>query len=136
MFVIIWGTKSRQECLGTVADWCPACRRPRAFAVTKYFRVGHIYYISLGRGSLVAAVRQCRECGSQYRCADEDYEALVPEKAVQEMSLNELLQQTNSVLKEQLDARRAQIASGQGPSRPQNENEVRDVLPADDGTTG
>ena len=71
--IIIWGTKSRQERLGTVADRCPACRDVQAFTVTNYFQVGHIYYIPLGRGSLVATVRECWECRSQYHCEEEDY---------------------------------------------------------------
>jgi len=132
MFIIIWGTKSRQERLGSVGDWCPACRRPQAFTVTNYFRVGHIYYISLGRGSLVATLRQCWECGAHYRCTEEDYERFLPEETVEQMSLNELLRQTNPPLKKHLDARRAQLSSGQGPNRPQKEEEVWDVLPADD----
>jgi hypothetical protein len=131
MFILIWGEKNRQERLGTVADWCPACRRPQAFAVTKYFRVSHIYYISLGRGSLVATARQCWECGRQYRCEEEDYAAFLPEAEAEQISLNELLQQSNPTLKEQLDTRRAQLASRQDTNRPQNENEVWDVLPGE-----
>jgi hypothetical protein len=103
---IIWGTKGRQEKLGTVADWCPNCQSARAFTVTKHFRVSHVYFIPLGRGTLVATVKQCWECSTQYHCEEETYDDFLPEKEVEEMPMSKLIRQTNTALKEWLDSRR------------------------------
>ncbi len=133
---IIWGTKTRRERLGVVADWCFNCRRVRAFTVSDYFRVPHVYYISLGRGTLTATARECWECGSQYYCAEEDYEDLLPEETAEQMSMNELLYRTNRSLSDRLDTQR----QGQAESRRQTDAgnsgaEVLDALPADDEAT-
>jgi len=86
---IIWGTRTRREVPGTVADWCPACREVQAFTITNYFRVGHIYYIPLGRGSLTATVRECWECGSQYHGEEEDYDEFLPAESAEQMSMSD-----------------------------------------------
>jgi hypothetical protein len=128
--IIIWGTKSRRERLGTVADWCSSCRRVQAFTVTNYFRVGHIYYISLGRGSLAATVRECWECGSQYHCAEEDYDEFLSDESVKQMTMSELVRQTNRYLE-----KRMQLQRRPQPDPGNRSSEVWDALPADDDAT-
>ena|SRR5581483_9247099 len=103
-FFIIWGTKNRKETLGAVADWCPHCQEVQAFSVYQYYRVGHVYYIALGRGTLLATVRQCWKCCSDFGCDDERYDTFVPEKQAIPMSMTELLEETNPELKKRLDA--------------------------------
>jgi hypothetical protein len=133
--IIIWGTKSRRERLGTVADWCPTCQGVQTFTVTKYFRVGHIYYISLGRGSLAATLRECWECGSQYHCEEEDYDEFLPEESVEQMSRSELVRQTNQYLEKRLQRqRRAGTESRARPDPGNHGTEVWDALPADEDT--
>lgn len=104
--IFIWGTKVRTESLGTVADWCQACRRVRAFEVTNYYRVGHIYYISLGSGSLHATVRECWRCFSQFYCNEEDYDRFYDEADAEQMSIGKLLERTNTLLLEELERQR------------------------------
>ncbi len=103
-----------------MADWCPDCRRPQVFTVTNHFRVEHIYYISLGRGTLASTVRQCWQCGAQYECEADDYEEFLPEKVVEKMSFGELLQETNHALMKDLESQR------------QKALDLPDVLPGDD----
>jgi hypothetical protein len=110
-----------------VADWCPTCRGVQAFNVTNYFRVGHIYYISLGRGSLVATVRECSECGAQYRCEEDDYDQFFPEETVEQMSMSKLVRLSNRYLERRLQAQRRTR-----PNPGNSSAEVWDALPADD----
>jgi hypothetical protein len=135
--IIIWGSKTRRERLGTVADWCPACRSIQAISATQYFRVGHVYYISLGRGSLTATLRECWQCGSQYSCEEEDYDELLPEESVEQMSRSELVRQTNPYLEKRLQRQKqAQTEPGTPPDPGNQSSEVLDALPAADVTQG
>lgn len=124
---IIWGTKTRKEKLGTVADFCPACHSVRAFTVTKYFRVSHIYFIPLGRGTRKATLRQCWECGSEYHCEEEDYDEFLSEEAAEEMSMSELIGRSNQYLEKRLQRQMRERADSGKRS-----TEVWDALPADD----
>jgi hypothetical protein len=103
MFFIFWGTKVRKDCLGAVADWCPSCQAVQAFTVTNYFHVGHIYYISLGKGRHVGTVRCCWECGWEGMCEEENYHDFLPIKEAEDLSDEELIRLTNPLLTEQLE---------------------------------
>jgi hypothetical protein len=124
---VVWGTKTRREPWGAVADWCPACRAVRAFSVAKYFRVGHLYFIPLGRGSLRATVRECWECGAQYHCHTADYQQFVADEAAEQMSLAELVLQTNPWMEKRLRAQRQARPGLADPGA-----DAVDVLPAED----
>jgi len=60
---IIWGTKRTARKLGFVADFCPICREPREFKLSRIGAVSHLYYISFGSGKLTGHVIECCVCG-------------------------------------------------------------------------
>lgn len=62
--IIFWGKRTVQKRLGRVADWCDLCREPRAFEVTEYREVSHIYLIALDKGTVSHHEKTCETCGS------------------------------------------------------------------------
>jgi hypothetical protein len=134
--IIIWGTKSRQEGLGVAADWCETCSKVQPFSVTQYFRVSHIYYISLNSGTLVATVRECWQCGSKFHCDPGKYNEFLREDEVPQLPRGEVLRRTNDRLKRYLDSKRQNpTTSDQQSSRPKEILEILDVLPAEEDDT-
>jgi hypothetical protein len=61
--LIVWGTKRVERELGTVADFCPICREPRAFRLVRVGMAGHVYYVSFGQGKLAGHLARCLTCG-------------------------------------------------------------------------
>jgi hypothetical protein len=104
--LVIWGSTTRRVEMGTAADWCPDCRKARAFSVTLYFRVGHIYFVPLGRSRWIASIRECWECGAQFHVDEDDYDDFLSEEEAERRSLAQLLLPTNRKLKRELDSRR------------------------------
>lgn len=110
MFFVIWGTKARQECPGTVADLCPYCCDVRPFDVIDTYRVPHIYYIGIGRGTFVARTRRCRGCSRHLGFDERVYAGPMSVSASRSASMQELLMATNPRLAhriEELDRLRA-----------------------------
>jgi uncharacterized membrane protein (UPF0136 family) len=66
--LIVWGTKRVERKAGAVADWCFVCRELRAFELVQISKVGHLYYIPLGSGTVVDHAIRCRECGARFGC--------------------------------------------------------------------
>jgi hypothetical protein len=100
--IVIWGTKDREENRGLVADFCQSCQKPRAFAIVAHFVVNHIYYISLGKGTLNAMLIRCQSCGAQYRYDEGRYAATLDPAFAGGRPFSELLEKTNPGLSRQL----------------------------------
>jgi len=60
--MIIWGTTIKRRKLGWVADFCPICAKPRAHRIVRVGSAGHLWYISIGSGSLVGHEVICATC--------------------------------------------------------------------------
>lgn len=60
---IVWGSKRTVRKLGYVADFCPVCREPRSFQLSRVGSASHIYYISFGAGKLTGHIIECTDCG-------------------------------------------------------------------------
>jgi hypothetical protein len=103
--IIIWGTKVNQEPRGTVGDKCPACMDVQLFDVIDHYEVSHLYYISLGRGTLIATTRTCRHCGAQYHCDRAAYNEILPIEAANALPIEKVLIRTNSRLADLRTAR-------------------------------
>lgn len=104
---IIWGTKTREEDGGIVADWCDTCRAPSYHKLTHYFKVGHIYYIPLGKGTPAGTNRQCTQCGTTHSCNPSVYSRPLTHEEAIGRSFEEILQTTNPTLAETLHKQRA-----------------------------
>jgi len=87
---IIWGTKVVRKRIGFVADFCPICRSPQAFKLSRVGAAGHIYYVSFGNGKLIGHEIQCLACGTALKTDPGKY-ASHPKK---ECAINELLELT------------------------------------------
>ena len=61
MFVV-WGKRRVANRMGYVADFCPLCRSIERFELSRVGMVGHIYYLSIGKGQLVAHETRCLAC--------------------------------------------------------------------------
>lgn len=61
--IFIWGTKRSTRKIGFAADFCPICRQIRSFKVRAVRMVKHVYYVPLGRGTLVGHQSLCESCG-------------------------------------------------------------------------
>jgi hypothetical protein len=103
MFFVMWGTTVRRESQGVVADLCPYCCELRPFEVMDHYRVGHLYYIPLGRGTFVARTRQCRRCWRQLAFDERTYSGAVQVVHARQMSLEEVLARTNPRLRHRID---------------------------------
>jgi hypothetical protein len=96
--LIIWGTKVRQEPRGVVADKCAVCSEIELFDVTDHYEVSHVYFIPLGSGNRVAATRSCRRCGTIFDCEIDGYDGFLSDKSLANMTVNEVIAQTNAPL--------------------------------------
>ena len=94
--LIVWGKQYTYRKLGYVADFCPVCRKPRAFKVTRVGLVGHIYYVSVGDGEEVGFERKCQKCPVILNADLADY-ASIPNK---QLPMDELLKLTYPDLQE------------------------------------
>lgn len=88
--MIIWGRKTVRRHVGYVADFCPICACARPFAVTRVGSAGHLYFISVGDGTLVGHERACKVCSIALRADPAQYMAM----AKQPLGILELIQQT------------------------------------------
>ena len=64
--LIVWGNKIVRRAGGHALHFCSVCRALRGCRVITVYRVGHVYYIPLGRGERVASELTCPECASIY----------------------------------------------------------------------
>jgi hypothetical protein len=90
MFIIFWGRKIVRRRLGHVADFCPMCRVPKGFDLTRVGSARHIYYVSVGEGALVGFERTCWDCHTALQAAPEAYAAVAKSR----MPLDELIRET------------------------------------------
>lgn len=103
---IVWGKKLVYRKLGHVADFCPICRKPRAFVLRRLGSAGHLYYITVSQGELVGYDRTCVQCGTSFNAEPTQYAAVAPQLA----PLPELARKTfpdlEQAWKERLDLER------------------------------
>ncbi|MCZ7644791.1 MAG: hypothetical protein M5U26_05835 [Planctomycetota bacterium] len=100
--LIIWGSKRKELELGWVADLCLACGRPTAHRLREVRSVSHLYYISLGNGSLAGYEIVCRECGRVGAAETDDYADFGDEP---DEDLGALVERTNPELPRRIVAR-------------------------------
>ena len=106
MFVV-WGTKSRQEEGGVIGDWCDVCHAPNFHRLIHFYKVSHIYYIPLGRGTYVGTNRQCAQCGTTNSCNMNAYPRAMTHQEAYGRSIEEVLAATNPFLLEQIQKQRS-----------------------------
>jgi hypothetical protein len=63
---IVWGKKYVYRNAGHVADFCNICRTPQAFSLQRIGLADHLYYITVGEGTLAGHQRTCGKCRSVY----------------------------------------------------------------------
>ncbi len=126
--MIIWGSYVDKKPKGVVADVCGNCQSVEPFDVTAYVRVGHVYFIPLSRDKAIYG-RKCRRCDAEFfDCTPKKYDRLIDRAGAELLSLEELLEETNTRLNnhlQDLDTQRKQdrlalepdrtAASGWGP---------------------
>jgi hypothetical protein len=74
--LIIHGTKQTEKKLGVVADYCPLCHSLRPFDLLRRGTVGHLYYIPLGKSTLLGHFVHCRTCGGELATSPTRYAAI------------------------------------------------------------
>jgi hypothetical protein len=122
--VIVWGSKNVFPLRGYAAGFCPFCRDLRQLKVQEIRNVSHIYFIPMGKGTLVGYRTLCMECGVPLISDEPPAEHIVPTPA---SDVREAIELTNPSLPEELTERLAmerEIRSGQQPNDP----EVREAL--------
>ena len=87
---IVWGKKLVYHKLGHVADFCPICRKPRAFVLRRIGSAGHLYYVTVSQGELVGYERTCVQCGTAFNAEPTHYATAAPKP----LALPELARQT------------------------------------------
>ncbi len=93
--LLVWGHKVEKKILGRVADHCRGCGTVSGQFLWEVRRIPHIYWISLGSGSIAGHVRICEDCGEHADAFLSDYDDFVDDMT---MPLKELIAQTNSGL--------------------------------------
>ena len=101
--MIIFGTKGRDDARGVVADGCPNCREIRAFTVVDQFEVPHVYWVSMGQGSLRNTYIRCLHCDQTYAFEERKYRTLMSCAEARHSNLSELVQRTHPELMGYLD---------------------------------
>lgn len=102
-FFLVWGTMARAESQGVVADLCPYCCEVRAFEVKDIYRVHHIYYVRLGRGTFVVRTRQCYGCRRQLAFDESKYVGPVANAEAQTLPIGHTLARTNPRLAHRIE---------------------------------
>lgn len=92
---LIWGSKRVTRKLGFVAEVCPRCREVRTVKVKRIGMAGHIFFVSLSRGSLLGFSGECTQCSGEFEIQPTDYPAFEKKKKVE---LNSLVAKTNPKL--------------------------------------
>jgi hypothetical protein len=80
-FFIFWGKKAVRRRMGYVADFCPVCRGPRPFQLSRVAMASHVFYIPLREEMAVAHHRICGECGVQLKANLDAYESIFKRRA-------------------------------------------------------
>ena len=101
---IFWGTKRVQKKLGYVADFCPICRGPQAFRLTRISMAGHVYGVSLSSGKLVGFERLCLNCKTVLDAEHENYTSIAKafplERVTESGQISELIRLSNPQLEQ------------------------------------
>ena len=100
--ILIWGRKARKDKLGWAADYCPFCRKPREMRVFRHRIVGHLYGVSLGRGTITGHTVRCTQCNNEWGTVPDQYDDLADKRI---NDLVELIGQTNPDLLDECEAR-------------------------------
>lgn len=79
---IVYGKKRKVRRLGWVADFCPICRRPQAFEISRIGMASHIYYISFGEGDLAGHIMRCGECDTSLSSEESRYATICEKRPV------------------------------------------------------
>jgi len=90
MFFIVWGRKVVRRSIGHVADFCPMCRAPKGFELTRVGSARHVYYITAGEGALVGFERTCWDCGTALQAEPATYATIAKSR----LPLAELIRAT------------------------------------------
>ena len=69
----VWGRKTVRRRLGFAADFCPICRQPQAFEISRLGAAVHLYHVSVGQGRLLGHQRTCLTCGTTLAADLPDY---------------------------------------------------------------
>jgi len=101
---IIWGTTNRTHHLGQVADHCSVCSGISRFRVSEHYQGKHIYFIPLGWGKVVGNTCECLSCRTRLPVAIDLFATVIPARQAREMTVEELLAQTNPRLIERRQA--------------------------------
>jgi hypothetical protein len=101
--MIIFGTKGRDDARGVVADGCPHCREIRAFTVVDQYEVAHVYWVSMGQGTLRNTYIRCIHCNNSYAFEERKYRTLMSCSEARHSNLPDLVQRTHPELMGYLD---------------------------------
>src|SRR5262245_65843228 len=96
MVWIVWGTKSRDVCIGKVADYCPFCDSNQVFLVTDHYAAKHFQYIRTEDWGMVGSSRLCNHCKNELVCENSAYSGFLDPN--ENVSFELLLHKTNSRL--------------------------------------
>lgn len=99
---IVWGTKTKQERLGYVAEYCVFCHTIRAFELISVSSISHVYYIPTGMEEFLGHIARCTRCASELD-ASQGYRAFGPRN---DQDLDILINETNPGLREAHVARK------------------------------
>lgn len=96
--VLIFGTKGREEPCGVVADMCPSCQKVRAFLVVEHYEAAHVYWVSMGQGTLRGTSIRCLECNCQCHFEAHKYRQVLSHGEASRCDLKELVERTHPQL--------------------------------------
>lgn len=97
--LIIWGTRIRRKRCGRVAAFCERCDDIHPHHVNEVRNVSHLYYVPLGRGTLVGHEGICAGCRTTVGIDAETFAGFVDDP---QAPLETLIAQTNPDLPEEV----------------------------------
>lgn len=102
LMFIVWGTYVRKKKLGRVTDFCRGCGDARPLVVHEHRQCSHVYWIPLGRGTVIGHTGTCEACRREVDVDPDEYHGFSQERAA---TVEALCDQTNPSLPEQIAAR-------------------------------
>lgn len=110
--MIIWGSYVDKKQKGVVADVCGHCQKIEPFVVTTYVRVNHVYFIPLSRDKAVYG-RKCGRCDAEFfDFTPKKYDRMIGRADAELLSIDELLEETNSPLNDHVQDMERQRRQG------------------------
>lgn len=120
------GTRADEQRVGEVVDSCPSCRTLAFASIVEHRSRWHVYFIPLGKGSVVGVEQRCSSCGASFAHDPSRFAEMLPPGSAGELSLEAALRRTRPELAVLLERARGVAQRAETPPY-RNADDERDA---------